>query len=348
MDFFNKVSTQEKVDFARNLALLIKSGIAIDKSLEIISDQSKPVFKKTLIEGKEKIKKGTSLSKAFESSSNFDKVFISFIKTGEESGTLGENLEFLADWLEEKNSLEKEIKSATLYPKIIIIFAVLLGGGLTVFVLPTLIPVFQTLDVQLPITTRILLGVSNIITEHGIIFLIGIASFSVLILLLTRIIKVKNFIQGVFLKIPIAGPLMKDYELAIISQLAFVLIRSGRSISSTLGIVKISVGNNNYEKAVNEVLERVKKGTSFSQGIKDYPQLFPGLFVNIITVGEETGSLSDSFKYLSDYFTSRVKEKTAKLPTVIEPALLITIGIFVAFIASAIIMPIYEITKGLY
>jgi type II secretory pathway component PulF len=348
MKLFNKISTQDKVDLIRNLSLLVKSGAPIDQSFDVLAEQNNPVLKKVLIEGRQKIEKGIALSDVFSGNPNFDKVFISFIKAGEESGTLSKNLDYLADWLEGKNTLEKEISSATLYPKIIVVFAAVLGSGLTIFVLPKMLPIFSTLDVSLPLTTRMLLFVSDLIVDNSVFLVLGLIVLTLLIYLLLRIRAVKTFLFKTLLRTPVVGPLMKDYQLAIIAQLIAVLLKSGTPINKILEIVSNSVSNFEYRDALDEVVVRVRKGTSLYDSVRKHPKLFPGIFASVVSVGEETGSLSESFEYLAKFFTARVKEKTAKLPTVIEPALLIAIGVFVAFIASAIIMPIYEVTKGLY
>jgi len=348
MPLFQKISTQDKVDLIRNLSLLVKSGAPIDQSFEILSDQPNPFLKKVLMEGKKKIEKGVSISDVFSNNRNFDEVFISFIRAGEESGTLSKNLDYLADWLEGKNTLEKEISSATLYPKIIIVLAAILGLGLTVLVLPKMLPIFSTLDVTLPFTTRILLFVSNLVIDNSLLLVLGLIVLGLSFFFLSKVKKIRLYAFRALLRTPVIGPLMKDYQLAIIAQLIAVLLRSGTPINKILEIVRDSVTNSEYREALDEVVIRVRKGTSLYESIKKKPLLFPGLFASVVAVGEETGSLGESFEYLARFFTARVKEKTAKLPTVIEPMLLILIGIFVAFIASAIIMPIYEVTKGLY
>ncbi|MDA3815468.1 MAG: type II secretion system F family protein, partial [Patescibacteria group bacterium] len=172
----DSISTQEKVDFVKNLALLIKSGKPINESFELLAHQARSsVMRKTLERAKEKAEKGTPLHKIFEESPYFEKVFVSFIRAGEESGTLEKNLMNLTSWLERHHTLKKEISAATLYPKIIVSFAVVLSGGLALFVLPNLVPIFNTLDVELPVATRVLLYCSNIMQDYGFYIIGGLA-----------------------------------------------------------------------------------------------------------------------------------------------------------------------------
>ncbi len=349
MPLFENISIQEKVDLVKNLGLLVKSGKPINESFELLARQAKsPAMKKALQEAKDKSEKGTPLHQIFEKNPNFGKVFSSFIKAGEESGTLDQNLENLSKWLERNSQLKKDLGSATLYPKIIVTFAVLLGGALAIFVLPQLVPIFGTLDVELPLSTRILLFVSDLMRESGIYVIGGFIGFIVFIYLLMQLRPVKRAYDAIILKTPVMGIILKEYQLTIIAQLINTLFKSGLTINESLEIVSGSVTNIHYQEAIDGIKARVAKGTSFAETMEEYPDFFPDVFLSVVATGEETGSYGDSFGYLAEFFATRVTERTKKLPTVIEPLLLIAIGVFVAFIASAIILPIYEVTQGLY
>ncbi len=350
MAIIEAIGAQEKVDFVKNLSLLVKSGKPINESFELLSTQARsPAMTKTLKLAKNKVERGVPLSEVFESSPYFGKVFVSFIRAGEESGTLDENLKHLAEWLERDSTLKKEISSATLYPKIIVSFAVILGGVLSIYILPQLVPIFSTLDVELPAATRILLFVSDLMQESGLLVFLLLGIFSVGVYLLFKFVyPLKRLMHILVLKIPVAGTITKEYQLTIIAQLITTLFKSGLTINSSLDIIANSVTNIQYQEAINKIKDRVAKGTGFAETMSEFPHLFPGVFISVVATGEQTGSYSDSFQYLADFFATRVTERTKRLPTVLEPVLLIAIGAFVAFIASAIIMPIYEVTKGLY
>ena len=349
MALFEQISTQDKVDMIKNLSLLVQSGKPINESFKLLADQARsPALKKTLDQAKDKIEKGTSLYQVFDESPYFGKVFVSFIRAGEESGTLQQNLEYLADWLERNHRLEKEIGSATLYPKIIVTFAVLLGGVLSIVVLPQLVDIFGTLDVELPITTRFLLWFSEAMQEDGLFVMGGLISFIIFVWLFLKLKPVKKVWHKVLLKIPVVGTISKEYQLTIIAQLITTLFQSGLTINDSLDIIADSVTNLKFKEALEVIRKRVAKGVGFAETMKEFPELFPSVFISVVSTGEQTGSYSDSFQYLADFFAERVTDRTQKLPTVLEPVLLIAIGIFVAFIASAIIMPIYEVTQGLY
>ncbi len=348
MPIFENIKLQEKVDFVYNLSLLIKSGNPINESFDLLCKQTRnPVFKKALERAKRKIEQGVPIYQAFEEDENFDNVFISFIRAGEESGTLDENLVFLGNWLERQNNLKKKMSSATLYPKIIIIFASVLAGGLSIFVLPQMTAVFEGLDVELPASTRALLWFTGLMENYGIYIFGGIFLFLILFYFLSKMIIVKKIIDKIMLKLPVFGSLNQEYQLTIISQLAAILLKSGMPLSQALSIVGDSVTNLEYTTSLSKMVKRVEKGTKLSHTVEKEVNLYPEIFLNVIASGETTGSLSESFDYVAKFFDNRVTDRVAKLPVVLEPILLIIIGIFVAFIASAIILPVYEVTTGI-
>ena len=349
MGITNKITTQEKKDFVKTWALLIKTGNPINETLEILSKQIRsPIFKETLKKAKERTEKGTPIHQVFEENPHFEKAFASFIRAGEESGSLSKTLQHLIDWLERKNNLEKDISSATLYPKIIIIFAFLLGGGLTFFVLPKLTPIFASLGINLPLVSRILLSSSQFIQNNGVVVVIGFLFFILFIYLLSKIKKIRDSFDYFVLKIPVVGELVSLYQLTIISQLISTLFESGLMVTEIIDITIESTSNKAYKDSLEEVKEKIIKGDPFSRALSVYPDLYPSIYISIITTGEETGSFTESFKYLADFFSSAITEKTKKIPVVLEPIILIFIGLFVAFVASAIILPIYQVTQGLY
>src|SRR4030042_1599605 len=304
MPLFNKISTEDKKDFIGALALLIKSGTPINEAFELLSKQTRsPILKKVFKKAQERTEKGTPIYQVFEEDKNFELVFSSFIRAGEESGSLDKSLDFLATWLDKKNSLEREISSATLYPKIVLVFALLLGSGLAFFVLPKLTLIFASLNTELPLTSRILLSSANFIQEHGLALLLGIVA-------------------------------------------VLVLFNSGLMITKILEIASESTSNYAYKKSLEHIKQRITRGDSFSSAINDFPRLYPDIYSNILTTGETTGSFERSFAYLAEFFLSTLTEKTKQLPVILEPVILIIIGVFVAFVASAIILPIYQVTQG--
>lgn len=348
MNIYERVSTQEKVDFTRNLALLVKSGTTINEAFSLLAKQSRnPALKRVFEKGKNQIEEGTPIYKVFEEEKHFDNVFVSFIRAGEESGTLEESLKFLADWMDKQNTLSKEISAATLYPKIIIVFAILMGGGLSIFILPQLVSVFDGMDIALPLPTRILLAFTEFMENYGLYYVVpGAVALGAGYFFMWRWERAKRIADVALLRIPVIGGLQKDYQLTIISYLASLLFKSGLTVSQTLDIVLASVTNTQYSDSLRDIRDRVKKGTHLSEALNRYPSLYPEIFVSVVYTGESSGSYEDSFDYLSVFFWDRVTNRTKRLPVVLEPTMLIGIGLMVGFIALAIILPVYEVTKA--
>jgi len=349
MPLFQKISTTEKRDFIGALILLIKSGIPVNEAFDILYKQSRsPALKRVFEKAKERTEKGTPLYQIFEDDPNFEAAFSSFIRAGEESGTLDQSLKFLVSWLDRKQNLEREISSATLYPKIVLIFAVLMGAGLAFFVLPKLTLIFQALNTDLPLTSRILLSSSEFIQKHGLIVLFGIIAIIIFFYLISKIKVVKIFFDKMVLRIPIAGEFVRLHQLTVVSQLISVLFGSGLAITKILDIASEAASNYSYKESLENIKKRIVRGDNFSSAINDYPKLYPDIYVNILTTGEATGSFTESFSYLADFFSAKLSDKNKQLPVILEPMILIIIGAFVAFIASAIILPIYQVTQGFY
>lgn len=349
MLFFNRISAQERSEFANNLSVMLKSGITIDSALSSLAKQTKsPYFKKAIENVESDIARGIMLSKAFEKEVKvFSPIFVSLIAAGEQSGTLQENLTFLADWFERSADLTREVKGATLYPKLVLGAALLLGSGLGVFILPRLIPLFEQLDVELPLITRVLLATTVFLQTYWFWCIIGLVSLGIVCFLLTRIYIVKRFIHSLQISMPFLGPIIGQYQLALITQLFATLLRSGLPIINAMVIIEAATPNVRFKESIKAMQQEVTKGRVLSNIMARHTRLYPPMAVNIVSVGEQSGTLADSFAYLSAYYTKEVKAKAKRLPTIVEPLLLIFIALVVGLIALAIIVPIYEITGSI-
>ena len=166
-------------------------------------------------------------------------------------------------------------------------------------------------------------------------------------ILLNKIRSVKRFLHEVYLRLPLVGNLISAYQLALVMRLFETLLKSGVPLREAIVIVSQAMTNVNYEESLLAINERVKGGTPLSEAMKDYPSLYPKSVISIIATGEKSGSIDTSLQYLADYYIQSVQLKTKQLPTILEPMLLIFIGIVVGFVALSIIMPIYQLTSSL-
>jgi len=343
-----KIKDEDKLNFAQGLKLLINSGIPIQEALQTLVIQTGPgAYRDFLVWAQERVEGGSSLYSICKGNKNFDPVFLNFIKVGEETGNLSQSLDFLFEWLDNRQKLKKEISSVTLYPKILVVFAIIVGVGLTIFILPGIVGVIEGLNVEPFIATRILLAISSFAKEYGVYLVVGLAVLGVLFFFSLRIPLVKRIIDLLAVRLPVIGPLTRDYQLTVVSQVGFTLYSSGIPASQIFRIITEASSNYYYRQSMAQITESIEKGTSPSRAMRAFPHLYPASFVSVIGVGEKTGTLDNSFSYLAQFCQARLFRKTRLLPTIIEPALLLVIGLAIAFIALAIIVPIYDITRGI-
>ncbi len=349
MIFFNSVSSQDRVNFTKSLAIMLKSGISINNSLAELAEQSESSYFAGVINSvRNDVENGTSLSRAFgKEVKTFGTIFVSLIKAGEESGTLQGNLQFLAEWLNRSNDLKREIAAAIMYPKLVFGAALLLGGSLAVFILPKLVPLFTSLNVELPWTTKTLLNISLWTKDYWLLGLILMIAAVAGIFYSNTFFRVRKLFHTLYINIPFMGTLLKNYQRALITQLFSTLLKSGLSLNQSVDIVAEAATNIPYQESLGIIHDKILKGTTLSTSMKEFDRLFPNMMISIVEVGESSGSLVQSFEYLSEFYTKEVNALAKKIPTIVEPLLLILIAVVVGFVALAIIMPIYEITGNI-
>ena len=348
--FFERISFLDKILFARHLSLMIKAGLPLRESVATIQEQSESKsFKKVLDDVLRSIDNGQSLATSLSRHPRiFDTLYINMVKIGEESGTLEENLEHLTFQLKKSYELRGKVKAAMLYPSIILTALIVLSAGLTFFVLPKITPIFKTLDIQLPIATKVLIRFTEIVQNYGIYILIGIVAFGVILFLLSRTRLVRLLIHKFTLKLPIIGSISRNVNLAHFSRILGILLKSGLPVVRALNITQASLGNIIYQEELGTVAEEVEKGKSISDYLRKREAVFPLMVSKMIGVGEKTGNLAETLLYLGNFYEAEVDRSTKNLSTILEPILLLIIGVAVGFIALAIISPIYEITRGLH
>ena len=328
---------------------MLRSGIVINEALQTFTEQKTSRFFKGVLQRINKdIERGTSVSESFKKEDKvFDTVYISLLRMGESSGTLGEALDFLALWLERDHDLRTDIRQATLYPKLLLSATGLLAAGLATFILPRLVPLFSSLNIELPLITRILLAVSIFFRDYWFVVFAGVVGFVVFYTLIRRIEKVRYMMDSLSLKIPFIGSLMIDYQIAVITHVFATVFHSGMSILDIMSVTQVAATNTVYKTALGQMKLQIQTGISLAEALRKYEHLFPKSAIIIISVGEKTGKLGDSMEYLSDFYTKQLRTKTKKLPVVLEPTLLVVVALVVGFVAVSIITPIYELTQGL-
>ncbi len=342
-----KVKLEQKALFAKHLSVMLKSGLPITESLSIAAESAQGKLKKVLEGVFTSVESGNSLSSSFARYPKvFSELFVSATEAGELSGTLEENLEGLAQQLQKEKELSEKIKGAMLYPIVVLSAAFLLGLAMAFFILPKITPLFEGLKMDLPFTTRALIAGSNFIQNHGTIFLISLFAFIAFMSWLLKQKFMHPITHKLFLKLPILRNLTKNTNIARFCRSLGTLLKSGLTIDEALDISKHTLGNHYYRNALEKVSTHVGTGTKLSVNLSGFDKLFPVMVTRMVRVGEESGKLEDTLLYLADFYEVEVETDTKSLSTVIEPILLIIIGLVVGFLALSIITPIYNITGG--
>ena len=341
-------SLTEKALLAKHLSVMQQAGLTVVESLSIIRESAKGKMKKIISGIIKSVESGNSLSESLGRYPKvFSGIFVSSVYAGETSGTLSENLKNLAEQLQKEKELTSKVKGAMLYPAVVLAAAFVLGIAMTFLVLPKITPLFEGLKTDLPITTQWLISFSHFINDHGGALLIGIV---VSIIVLIWLVKQKfshPVTHWITLKVPIISKIVYNTNLARFSRSLGMLLKSGLNIEEALDVTQKTLNNYYYKKALQEVGDRVSKGTKIADNLKEFEKLFPKMTTRMIMVGEESGNLEDTLMYLANFYEVEVDNSTKTLSTAIEPVLLIFIGLVVGFLALSIITPIYNITGNI-
>ena len=348
--YFLKMSAQEQIIFAKRLAILIKAGVPIMTALDMLSKQSESKSgSRIIVDLLARVERGQSLGKAMESHRRiFGNFAINIISIGEMSGTLTDNLHYLADELKKSRDLKRNIIGALIYPAFIMVATIGIVILLTVYVFPKILPIFSSFKADLPWSTKILIAFSTAMQHYWVYMLAGFFVVTVAGSLLLRIHQIRLFADRCFLRLPILGPMFRNYYIANFSRMLGLLLKTEIGIMQALEIVGDNSGNAAYRLAFSQIAEGVSRGESVSKNMAKEKLLFPPLVSQMAGVGEMTGNLSSSFMYLSEMYEDEMNNLTKNLSTSIEPVLMIVMGVLVGFIAVSIITPIYGITQSLH
>lgn len=346
---FSRVSLVEKMTFARNLAVMIGAGLSMAKGLEALRDQAENKAFKRIIE---KILEGVMQGKNFaeglrEFEGIFGVLFINMVASGEASGKLENILKLLARQMKRDHDIRSKVRGAMIYPGIIISFLVIVGALMMIYVIPTLTATFTELGIELPLMTRIIIGASNFLINFWWIVILALALFAFGLYRLLKTSWGKRLFDRGILRLPIFGPLIRKFNSARMSRTLASLIASGVEITKALHITATVLGNSLFRDAMERAAEEIQKGKQINAILKEYPKLFPPLVVQMIGVGEETGTISRMLLRLALFYEDEVSDTTKNLSSVIEPVLMIVIGGVVGLFAVAIMQPIYSGMGGL-
>ena len=348
--WFSRVSDQDRMLFARHLALMSKSGISLSESIDVLIQQTKSETFRDILKGVVRdLENGQSLSKSLARHPEvFNPFFTNLIEIGESTGNFSKNLAYLADQLSKDHAFRVKIKNAMLYPMIVLSLAVVVGLGVSIFALPQLITVFDSFNTPLPLDTRLLIWFAKVMRDDGLIIVGVILAVIVVFRALLRITQVRILWEKILLKLPIIGPALQSTQLTLFCRNLGVMLQGGVPVTAAFDIQARNTDNLVYRQYVMDIRKAIGQGSAIADqlALKEYHD-FPPIVSKMVAVGEKTGKLDESFMYLGDFFEAQVDEFTTNVSTILEPALIFIIAGIVAFIALSIITPIYQLTGSI-
>lgn len=348
--FGRKIKPQEQITFAKNLAVMIDAGISVSRALSILEKQSKNKRLVVLFESiSASINKGESLSKSLEAHGDvFGGLFVAMVRAGEESGKLSYSLKIIASQLEKAHSLSKKIKGAMIYPSVIVSVMIVIGIILMIYMVPTLTETFIGLNISLPLPTRVIIAISNFLRANVFV------TFGTLLALVFGIItglktkKGQDMLDYSVLHTPMIKNLAKEINSARTARTLASLISSGVDIVSALYITNAVLQNHYFKNLLGDAAKQVEVGELLSSSLSnENGNLYPVFVGEMLAVGEETGKMTEMLENIADYYEAEVDQKTKDLSTVIEPFLMVLIGIAVGIFAIAMMLPTYSLVDAI-
>ncbi len=340
-----KVKADDVVIFSRQLATMVDAGIPILQGLNALQDQvTNPTFKKALITMEADIQHGSSLSAAFaRHPAIFDTLFINMVKVGETGGVLSAVLDRISSYMEKTLKLQRKVKSALIYPAVVVSMAIIITTVLLIKVVPTFAGIYDSFDRELPAMTQVLINVSNGLKKYLLWYIGGIIIIVFALKQWHKTDKGAVAIDGTILKMPIFGNLLRKVAISRFSRTLATLIQSGVPILESLDIVGKTIGNRVLENVVDDVKSNVRQGESLD-GPLAKSGVFPPMVTRMIAIGEKSGQMEKMLLKISEFYDDQVDAAVDGLTSIIEPLIIGVLGVIIGFIVIALFLPIISIT----
>lgn len=343
--FGKKLSYPDKITFTENLATMIKAGVSLSEALSVLKEESEnPYFKNILSDLKFAIENGKPLSDALSHyHQDFDDIFINMIRAGEASGKVEVALLRLSVQLKKDFALISKIKGALIYP------FVLIGGVIGVliliitFVVPKLAAIFAGSSYKLPLTTRALFALSTVASKSPILTIAVLVILIIGFALVSRAKPVKKLFANLIFHLPYTAKLYRQIEMVRFCRTTGQLLASGIPIGKVLEIAASAVSLSQYQKLINEAKDKILKGVSLANAFRGREDYFSGMLISVISVGEKTGNLSELLLNLADFYEEQIDNTLKTLTSLVEPILLVIVGLLIGGMAISVVVPIYQL-----
>jgi type II secretory pathway component PulF len=343
-----RISLRQSIYISKRISFLLEAGISLPNAFSLVAGQMKKrgaVLARIAVD----ISHGQAITEVISAAGIFGASALPMIKIGEESGTLSESFSALSDELEKRAMLSQKIIGALLYPACISVGMLALIIVLMTVVFPKMLGVFESLHVALPLSTRILMWASGFLCRFGVLLgFVCIAGIIACIVLYRRKGKFHLKVDRVILKIPLVSILVRVYMLASISNVVGLLLSNNSSLLTALRVAGQTCGNYAYREVLENVADQVSGGTPLGQTLGKFPIFFSREYCDLVSIGEQTGKLSETFTYAHSLYARDLDVLTKSLSASIEPVLMVGIGLAIGLVAFSIVSPMYSITSHLH
>ncbi len=344
--FKDRVKQKDLTVFSRQLATMVNSGLTLVRALTVLEAQTESLVLAGVIgDIRRKVEGGTSLSESLAAHPKvFNNLYVSMVRAGEAGGALDETLNRLADTLEAAMKLRSQVKSAMAYPIVVLSLVVLIVVAMLVFIVPIFQRMYEDLGGELPLPTQLLINISSALTSLWWI---------IVILLIGGLVAFRRWIatdtgrhawDGFKLKVPVLGSLVQKVAISRFARTLSVLSRTGVPVLQALEIVSVTSGNSQVADAVSDVQASVKRGESLAEPLDDH-DVFPPMVTHMISVGEETGAMDAMLEKVADFYDGEVEDTVNALTSLIEPILIIVMGVAVGGILICLYLPMFNIAN---
>jgi type IV pilus assembly protein PilC len=329
----------------RNLSATLRAGIPLASSLRLLSNEEQKRGGGPCMYLQTSVEKGNTLAGAMELSPyKFPSIIINLIHAGEKSGHLRENIDLANEHLHRSIDLRRKVRAALLYPTFVIIATIVMALAMGNFVLPKLIPLFDSLDVSLPITTRMIIWFAAFFENHGAVFTPSLIIGMIIAVRIAQTKFCRPTVHRLLLYVPLLSSALRATAIAQLTRTLGTLLYSGIPILQGIEIAATSTTNEVYRRAMLSALPVVQAGGTLSQGLRQSKNAMPDMVVTLVEISESTGSLSDTLRFISEFYEEEATYGLNNLTTAMEPVLLLVIGAIVGVFVLSIIMPLYDVT----
>lgn len=343
-----RVKIVEKMFFTQHLHIMVKTGFSLSRALATLALQTKNKYLRHVLEQiRVDVESGTSFSKAMAKHPRvFSEMYVNMVAAGETSGKLDEVLKRLAVQIHKDHTLISRVKGALTYP--IVVVAAMIGVAIVtmIFVIPRLTEIFTESNIPLPLPTRILIAVSTFMAERWYIVVAGAIILFVLALRFVRTPRGKRTLDSLLLRLPVVAPIVEKINLARFTRTLSSLLQTDIPIVQSFTIIASTLGNTHYKNAALDIADKLKTGVNISSMLQRYPRLFPPVARQMVAIGEESGTLDTISGEIAIFYEEEVDQTMNSLSSLIEPILMLLLGVGVAGMAISIILPIYQLSQA--